>query len=301
MRFRGFVALVGTLFTIGLSNAAAPLYKYSPAGTLPGAYYSIPLGVSLTQIVGYSAVPNKDIGYIQTGKSFVLVDPGDSIGSHVSGINRYGAAVGGYCPTGCNIQAGVHGFLYQSGKLTNIDYPLPNTTTTANGINDLGQIVGGYCPNSTVCPAGAFSPAFFGFLDDNGVFTSLLYPGALDTQANAINNTGQIVGIYDINDTGPHSYLYADGLYTNIDYPGSNYTVASAINNAGVVAGLYADQITIHGFTYSNGIFTSIDAPGGYATTVTGINDRGDIVGLRNTTAGQSNFKGIPQATAPEQ
>jgi probable HAF family extracellular repeat protein len=296
MRARGFTAAVVVLFIIGMAQATAPLYRFTSAGNYPRATATIPLGIGKGQIVGYYSAPSQNLGYIQTGKNFISVDPRKSITSHVEGINSHGAAVGGYCPAGCNMQAGVHGFSYEDGKLTDIDYPLPSTTTTANGINDRGDIVGGYCTGTgyTSCPIGQESPAIFGFLLKKGIYTTLAFPGAQESQASAINNAGDVVGIYLINNTGPHAYLYKDGVYTTIDYPGSVYTVAYAVNTSGVVAGVYGDQSTTHGFTYSNGTFTQIDAPNSVGTAVTGINDRGDIVGLRNLSLGQDNFRGIP-------
>jgi probable HAF family extracellular repeat protein len=299
MKVRRFIGAAAAVLVLGTVQATVSLYKFSLAGNYPGAYATIPLAVGRRQIVGYYSAPKHNIGYIQTGRDFITVNPHHSIVSHIAGINRYGVAVGGYCPAGCNMQAGVHGLRYNNGTLTNIDYPLPSTTTTANGINDLGDIVGGYCPDYNSCPTGQDSPAIYGFLLKHGAYTTLSYPGALDSQASAINNAGEIVGIYDINDTGPHSYLYKDGVYTNIDYPGSVATVASAINNSSVVAGVYGDQFTTHGFTYANGKFTQIDDPGGNATAVTGINDRGEIVGIRNLSLGQDNFKGVPLYAPP--
>jgi probable HAF family extracellular repeat protein len=215
--------------------------------------------------------------------------------------------VGGYCSTsgGCNPEVGETGFTYnlKTGKIHAISFPLAGTATTAYGINDFGTIVGGYCPNAVVCPQGAFSPASNGFIDRNGVFTTLDYPGANATTAFAINDAGAIVGYYTINLTGPHAFLYQGGTFTNIDYPGSNYTLALAINKAGVVAGYFTTTSgALHGFTYSNGTFTQIDrpdSPGG--TAVTSINDLNDLVGVwyPSTGFGQT-FKAIP-VTGPEQ
>jgi uncharacterized membrane protein len=300
MKVRGFIGAAVVVLVLGTVQATVSLYKFSRAGNYPGAYYSVPLGIGRHQIVGYYSARKGNLGYIQTGKDFITVNPHHSITSHVEGINNYGVAVGGYCPGGCNMQAGVHGFKYDNGKLTNIDYPLPSTTTTANGINDTGDIVGGYCPDYNSCPTGQESPAIYGFLLKHGVYTTLSYPGAQVSQASAINNAGEIVGIYLINNTGPHSYLYKGGVYTTIDYPGAGYTVAYAINNSSVVAGVYGDQSTTHGFTYANGKFTQIDDPGGNGTAVNGINDRGEIVGIRSLTLGFDNFKGVPLYAPPD-
>jgi probable HAF family extracellular repeat protein len=226
----------------------------------------------------------------------VNAEPSGSLDSYLSGINRHGLAVGGYCPQGCNPETGQHGYTYdsRSRKIRTIDFPLKGAATAAYGINDTGVIVGGYCPNSPVCPQGAFSPAAHGFVDAKGVFTTLDFPSAQDTSAFAINDAGTIVGFYIINNTGPHAFLYQNGTFTNIDFPGSGDTVATAINNLGVVAGIFSNSTGVHGFIYFNGQFEQIDKPGATATQVTGINDRNELVGYWNPTIGIKNFKAIP-------
>jgi probable HAF family extracellular repeat protein len=215
----------------------------------------------------------------------------------VGGINRHGEMVGGFCDDGCDAMTGMHGFTYDHGSYTTIDYPnLPmGSSTTAYGINSLGKVVGGYCLKTPICPAGIALPPTHGFLDDNGVFTALDYPGAVVTGASAINDAGAIVGTYDINLTGPHSFLYQNGVYTNIDYPNANFTAATAINNQGVVAGFYTTTSGIeYGFEYQNGKFTSIGVPGATATGMTGLSDSGVIVGIWNNGVTGATFKGIP-------
>jgi probable HAF family extracellular repeat protein len=212
-------------------------------------------------------------------------------------------AVGGFCPQGCNPYTGQYGYSYsyKTGKIHTIRFPLKGAATTAYGINDKGTIVGGYCQNAVVCPQGAFSPASHGFMEVNGVFTTLDYPAAQDTSAIAVNNSGTVVGYYIINNTGPHAFLYQNGTFTNIDWPGSNYSAATTINNGGVVAGYFSSTTTgLHGFTYYKGTFTQIDRPKATGTAVTGINDHNDLVGVWYPTRGEENFLAVPVA-GPEE
>jgi probable HAF family extracellular repeat protein len=298
---------------VALAAAGSPQYKFSPAGKYPGSDYTVPLGVSKAAIVGYyvAQVNNETIlgGYIETTDNgndaklkFTNVRPTDSGAAYLAGVNASGIAVGGYCHRGCNPEAGQHAFTYDHGRITAFDYPRLGAfipATTAYGINDKGQIVGGFCDEPLVCPNGAFIPTDHGFLDDHGAFTQLDYPGTnRATLAFAINDAGVIVGIYDINNTGPHAFLYNNGKYKNIDYPHSAYTVASAVNDSGVVGGLYEDQYgVVRGFTYQSGTFQSIDYPNASTTAMTGINDRGDIVGTwypKPPKTGTYNFIGVP-------
>jgi probable HAF family extracellular repeat protein len=290
--------LIIFLGLVAFASAAGVKYTFSRAGNYPGvcSFCTVPLGVNTKHIFGYYEPPNNTVpGYIQTGGSFFSVLPFGGESAFVGGMNRYGVAVGGYCPAGssCGGEVGVHGFMLKGGIYTNIDYPLSGASTIANGINDLGQIVGGYCPSGGGCPGGLSQPSTHGFLDDNGAFTSLDYPGAQQTQALAINNSGAIVGIYLINLTGPHAFLYQNGAYKNIDFPGAA-TWPGAVNNHGVVAGYYSGSSGLHGFHYQNGVFATIDVPRARATSVTGISDNGEIVGLAVSASGTHNFKGIP-------
>jgi probable HAF family extracellular repeat protein len=205
--------------------------------------------------------------------------------------------VGGFCDDGCNPMTGTHGFTYDHGTFTTIDYPnLPKgSSTTAYGINNLGQVVGGYCLKSSNCPDGIAGTPTHGFLDDHGVFTTLDYPGAVATGAAAINDTGAIVGIYDIGLTGPHAFLYQNGFYANIDFPNSNFIVATAINNDGIVAGYYTTTSGYeYGFEFQNGKFTTIEVKGATGTSLNGLSDAGVIVGFWNNGVTEGNFKGIP-------
>lgn len=295
------------LCVMGFAVQAGLQYKFSEAGSFPGAYYSAPLGVSLNHIVGYYLSTTANAAYVQTGSTFVDASPPGSFTSYLSGINKHGVAVGGYCSVGggCNPEVGERGYMYDvaTGKITTIHFPMKGAATTAYGINDRGTIVGGYCPGAVVCPQGAFNPAADGFIETNGVFTTLNYPGAQATSAIAVNNAGTVAGYYLINNTGPHAFLYQNGAFTNIDYPGSNFTLALGVNNLGVVAGYFTSSTgALHGFTYLNGTFTQIDRPNSpHGTAVNGINDHNELVGLWYPSTGfGKNFKAIPVARPEE-
>jgi probable HAF family extracellular repeat protein len=239
----GWCEFAGALLCVAASvGAQAPQYRYSPAGSYPGAFMTVPLVVKGKYIGGYYESCNAVNGYVERDRQFQNLFPPGSKSLYVSGINRHGVVVGGYCPNGCNPNTGQHGFIYSHGTYAQIDYPSgqSGTTTTAFGINDQGQIVRGYClPPNPACPTSEFNPADHGFLDDNGSFTQLDYPGAQQTQASAVNDAGVVVGIYSANNTGPHAFLYQNGVYTNIDAPGANITYVGSINNLGVAAGNY--------------------------------------------------------------
>jgi probable HAF family extracellular repeat protein len=111
-----------------------------------------------------------------------------------------------------------------------------------------------------------------GFLFSNGFYSTFtLQP---DTQPTGINNSGQIVG-----SSSPGIFLDTNGSVTIIPLPvGATY--APGINNLGQVVGSFEDDAGIHTYVFSNGVLAIINALAGAMSF--GINDAGDIVGNLN-------------------
>jgi len=99
-------------------------------------------------------------------------------------INNAGAIVGSY-----NINlTGPHGFLYQNGVYTNIDYPGAGVTSPT-AINNSG-VVGGITADAT---------GSHGFLYGGGKFEAIHDPASqTDTGMTGVNDKGVIVGIIGI-------------------------------------------------------------------------------------------------------
>src|SRR5262245_62836905 len=129
---------------------------------------------------------------------------------------------------------------------TTLDDPSATAGTAASGIDHAGDIVGSYD-----APSGMFTGGH-GFLEVSGVYSTLDDPSALDTFAQGINNTGQIVGYY-VNVSGTHGFLLSGGSYTTLDGPpAATETSAEGINDAGQIVGYDNDDIssTAHGFLF---------------------------------------------------
>jgi hypothetical protein len=110
-------------------------------------------------------------------------------------------------------------------------------------------------------------------------FTTLDYPGAVETSVNGTNDRGHVVGTAD-----DHGFLWKNGTFTQIDVPGALFTEASGINNRGQIVGWYfsGSDRRQHGFLRErDGSFTTIDppTPGSFRTFAYSINNKGDIVG----------------------
>jgi uncharacterized membrane protein len=114
------------------------------------------------------------------------------------------------------------------------------------------------------------------------VFTTIDFPGSMQTIASGINDAGQIVGYYN----NGHGFLLSNGVYTTLDAPGSVVTQAMGINNAGQIVGNYGDATGTHGFVLSGGSYSALDVPRSFggsfpqiSTLATGINDSAQVVG----------------------
>jgi len=155
------------------------------------------------------------------------------------GINNAGGVVGSY-----EDASGLsHGFTLVGGTYTSIDYP-GAIQTAASGINSSGEIVGEYGDDS----------GWHGFLLSGGTYTSFDFSGgATETWANAINDSGNIVGFYCLTEecvgdlSGAQGFLLSGGTFTTIAVPGEVYTQALGINNKGQIVGFYQDAAGLIG------------------------------------------------------
>ena len=133
-------------------------------------------------------------------------------------------------------------------------------------------------------------------LADDFTYTTIDFPGATATAIGGINNSGQIVGGYELPDTTRHGFLDVGGSFTTIDNPNATSgSEATGINNVGQIVGAYnlntPEQGHIfegaHSFLFNQGTmtFSPIDDPtaGVTSTTAIKINDSGEVVGLYRT------------------
>jgi hypothetical protein len=212
-------------------------------------------------------------------------------------------------------QSSSGGFLYDAGTVTTFSYG------TVYGINASGVIVG-----STFIQPSPGEAKEVGYLYDNGAITqiSVSVPGFndIDTVTVAINNGGEVLGLYetadallqtvfvydagalttipdlattlpiDINNRGEivsfnglAGVLYDAGTVTPFSVPGSSFTIPTAINDRGEIIGHTITGVNYEPFIYNAGTFTTFSLPGFDNLYPTGINDRGVIVGNATSTS----------------
>jgi hypothetical protein len=90
---------------------------------------------------------------------------------------------------------------------------------------------------------------FRSFIDRNSVFQQFEVPSQADTLMSAINDQGDVVGIYFDTNFAFHGYLKSGSNFENIDFPGAPTTFALGINASGKIVGQYNDTDGVaHGF-----------------------------------------------------
>ena len=246
----------------------------------PGAVASFAGGINNPgQIVGgYQLADGSMHGFRDVDGTFTTIDCDMATsGTEAARINNQGQIVGAYDdlnpPFSDQQFEGAHGFMYDAGVCTTIDFP-EATRNIAAKINAPGNIVGVYRVGSPPGPSN-------GFLDVGGVFTTLNFPTSCCSSAAGINNGGDIVGAYRDFEGGPfHGFLDMGGTFTTIDFPGATDTIAVDINNSGDIVGIYGAGSLVLSFLDEAGTFSTIAFPGALATEALGINDNGDIVGF---------------------
>ena len=111
-------------------------------------------------------------------------------------------------------------------------------------------------------------------------FKSFDVPGAVNTQATAINSSGEIVGRYYKADGSQHGFLFTHGLFASINFPGAIWTDVTWVNAGNQVVGAYSVGNGNRGFLLRAGQYTTIDYASLANTYATGISNSGDIVGV---------------------
>ena len=118
-------------------------------------------------------------------------------------------------------------------------------------------------------------------------FAAINFPGASETSANGINNSGVIVGSY-ILASRTHGFKLASGHFSTIDINGAVSTVLNAIDGNGDIVGTFQTaDLKSHGFLIHKGVITRLDFPKAVNGTVAnGVNNQLTVVGTVDDTFG---------------
>jgi len=209
--------------------------------------------------------------------TFTSIDFPGSTFTLTRGINNHGDIVGAY-----RIEPPRHALLIKAGQFI----PLAPTTilgtnfSDAFKINDRGDIVGQFIGDDGF---------FHGFLLSKGVLTTLDFPDATQTLAFGINESGTVVGAWDLLDAdgnllAEHGFTWKNGAFTEVNFPGSVDSAVLGINARGDLVGDWDAGLgsQTHGFVCSDGQCFSFDVPfpGSIYTQPDDINALGHITGI---------------------
>ncbi len=114
-----------------------------------------------------------------------------------------------------------------------------------------------------------------------GRFETVDFKGHLNSNVDALDPSGKILGVYWDADGIYHGILSRDGHETPIDVDGARDTYPLGMNGEGDSVGYWdaADGAT-HGYVRrANGQIATLDVPDAAATAAFAINDRGQVAG----------------------
>jgi uncharacterized membrane protein len=259
-------------FTTGPCGEIIPVYAATYTQIdVPGADHTWIFGINnLGDVVGEFGNATGAHGFRLSNGVFTTIDfPGANNFTRAIKINDNGDIVGEYAsPKGM-----LKGFLLHAGTFTSIEFPDPGVfDTEASGINNNGAIVGranftaGTAHGYIRDPNGAFrlfdppdaSEGDFAqdinangdivgviggithsYLFSGGKFTTFSAPTSGDTEANGVNDTDQITGIWTADK--PLSGFFKSGSnFFDVVVPDSSNVQAQDLNNNGVVVGIFS-------------------------------------------------------------
>jgi MYXO-CTERM domain-containing protein len=199
--------------------------------------------------------------------------------SAATAVNNSGQVVG-YAYTGQPF-AGARAFLYSGGTRTDLGTlaGAGQGSSFAYGINDSGVVTG-----TSDSPAGQRA-----FVWADGTMTNLGVPSGgttfFDSRAEAINNSGQVVGTASDSAGRLHGFVHQSGTFTDLTAElGLTESWATGINNSGQVVGWYSGgSVTRHAFSYTGGTLTDLGTlPGRTQSDASDVNSAGHVVGTSN-------------------
>lgn len=223
---QGFILKNGSysLFNVPGNTGYMEARAVSPSGIVSGIFTD-----AADNQEGYTYDPSTGV--------FTDINPPGSQITFAQGQNSAGQLVG----SGLNSSTGQEwGFVYQNGSYS--DFTVDGDPTEARGINDAGVITG------HVYAGGAANVTFVG--NPSSGYQLLSVPNATETLAEAINNSGQIAGVY------------VDANNNSFGFLATPVTLPSATTGSGAFAFdvavtpdnlIYIDPAAASGYTYQTG------------------------------------------------
>lgn len=134
-------------------------------------------------------------------------------------------------------------------------------------------------PTSPLARLPGVAPTHHVQSQNSATFVDLGTLGGSGSQANAINNSGTVVGWAQNAQQVRRPFSWQGTQMVDLPTPGFPSAEAEAINDAGVIVGVAFDSNSgDHPIVWQNGVATELPSPMGFGAAFD-INDRGDIVG----------------------
>jgi hypothetical protein len=217
-------------------------------------------------------------GVQAAGYDYQLLWVDGGVSTTPSGINESGDVVGSFqLLSGPDLL--IRPFTFKAGVYATWPEGDP-ASVSFDDVNDARHVV------SNVGHRDFTSQAFF--RDEHGK-TLLAVPGAIATQAYALNDRDVVVGAYEhdpdrfgIATTSAFAWT-ADKGFRTFDVPGAaGLTIAWGVDRAGATVGVYIDaQSVYHGFIRTHeGKVRTVTYPGSPYTQLMGVNASGEVVGF---------------------
>jgi len=209
-----------------------------------------------------------------------IVEPNDTGGfTRAFGINRSRNIDGDFFNVADNTY---HGYFRTGHSYTQFDFPASESTDLF-GLNDAGDF----------CGAGldSVSGIVQAYVSIGGTSSIISLPaGATLGSAHGMNNSDEVVGIYEDSAGNFHGFLRDTNgtVISPIDYPGAVSTTPQGISDRGIIVGRYNNaDLVLHAFILKlPHTFISYDYPGATATSFNDINIRNTIAARYTDTGG---------------
>lgn len=264
------------LAAVANGGIAPPTYTVTDLSNLALANYHINRVLALNDRGDIVISLTDDFSYLYSGGKIQSLGSLGGFFSYAYGINDSGQTVG-YAETADRHN---HAFLSSGGQMHDIGTLFgANGYSMAYGINQSGQIVG----LSTVDSGNLVQHAFLysgGSMHDIGTL------GGRDSEAKAINDSGQVVGDSSLPTNITHAFLYNAGTMQDLGTLGGANSQANAINNHGQIVG-HADTAGgyTHAFIFNGGSMQDLGTLGKTTSDAEAINDAGEVVGYYQDTS----------------
>lgn len=200
-------------------------------------------------------------------------------------VNDAGQVVG----VGSVTQATGHAFLWENGVIKDLGTPPGFSNSRALDINNLGQVVG----YAMVQVNGAWTSRAFSWTSSGGYQLLPALNGSTSNQANAINDSGMIVG-----NSGGRAVAWINGSIVDM----GNAGVAYDVNESGEAVGDYggaSGQGQAFRWTASSGM-RPVQTMSGSVGEALGINDGGSVVGWGAVNGSTTYYAYVNRGGTPE-